>query len=137
MAQAAKAALRSDNLDVVADRGYFKGEEILACEQAGVAVTLPKPQTSGAKSAGRFGKPDFVCLAEDDVYRCPAGEKLAHHFTADEDGQKTGRVSSTRHLSANRRLPRLYARMSPWNVAAKVAGRLWNAREGGLVDGAT
>ena len=88
MAQAAKAALRSDNLDVVADRGYFKGEEILACEQAGVAVTLPKPQTSGAKSAGRFGKPDFVYLAKDDVYRCPAGEKLAHHFTADEDGQK-------------------------------------------------
>src|ERR1700720_3937334 len=79
MAQAAKAALRSDNLDVVADRGYFKGEEILACEQAGVAVTLPKPQTSGAKSAGRFGKPDFVYLAKDDVYRCPAGEKLAHH----------------------------------------------------------
>ena len=88
MAQAAKAALRSDSLDVVADRGYFKGEEILACEQAGVAVTLPKPQTSGAKSAGRFGKPDFVYLAKDDVYRCPAGEKLAHHFTADEDGQK-------------------------------------------------
>src|SRR5450830_1271715 len=88
MAQAAKAALRSDNLDVVADRGYFKGEEILACEQAGVAVTLPKPQTSGAKSAGRFGKPDFVYLAKVDVYRCPAGEKLAHHFTAAEDGQK-------------------------------------------------
>src|ERR1700720_3072606 len=78
MAQAAKAAPRSDNLDVVADRGYFKGEELLACEQARVAVTLPKPQTSGAKSAGRFGKPDFVYLAKDDVYRCPAGEKLAH-----------------------------------------------------------
>jgi transposase len=88
MAQTAKAALRSDNLDVVADRGYFKGEEILACEQAGIAVTLPKPQTSGAKSAGRFGKSDFVYLAKDDAYRCPAGEKLAHHFTADEDGQK-------------------------------------------------
>jgi len=88
MAQAAKAALRSDNLDVVADRGYFKGEEILVCEQSGVAVTLPKPQTSGAKSAGRFGKPDFVYLAKDDVYRCPAGEKLEHRFTADEDGQK-------------------------------------------------
>ncbi len=80
MAQAAKAALHSDNLDVVADRGYFKGEEILVCEQAGVAVTLPAA-TSGAKSAGRFGKPDFVYLAKDDVYRCPAGEKLAHHFT--------------------------------------------------------
>ena len=102
IAQAAKAALRSDNLDVVADRGYFKGEEILACEQAGVAVTLPKPQTSSAKSAGRFGKPDFVYLAKDDVYRCPAGEKLAHHFTADEDGQKM-RIYLTNQFSRIRR----------------------------------
>ena len=88
MAEAAKAALHSDNLEVVADRGYFKGEEILACENAGVAVTLPKPQTSGAKSKGRFGKQDFVYLPAEDVYRCPAGEKLPHHYTADEDGQK-------------------------------------------------
>ena len=100
IAQAAKAALRSDNLDVVADRGYFKGEEILACEQAGVAVTLPKPQTSGAKSGGRFGKPDFVYLAKDDVYRCPAGEKLEHHFTADEDGQKMWIDQGVPHMPA-------------------------------------
>ena len=86
MAQAAKAALHSDNLDVVADRGYFKGEEILACDQACVTVTLPKPQTSGAKAKGRFGKPDFVYLASEDVYRCPAGEKLQHRYTSDEDG---------------------------------------------------
>src|SRR6202051_1395436 len=51
IAQAAEAALRSDNLDVVADRGYFKGEEILACEQAGVAVTLPKPQRAPSRQA--------------------------------------------------------------------------------------
>jgi transposase len=88
MAEAAKAALHSDNLDVVADRGYFKGEEILTCERAGVMVTLPKPQTSGAKSKGRFGKQDFVYLPAEDVYRCPAGEKLQHHYTADEDGEK-------------------------------------------------
>ena len=86
MAQAAKAALHSDNLDVVADRGYFKGEEILACEAAGITVTLPKPQTSGAKSDGRFGKPDFVYLLAEDVYRCPAGEKLQYRYTSDEDG---------------------------------------------------
>ena len=76
MAQAAKDALHTDKLDVVADRGYFKGEEILKCEQAGVTATLPKPQTSGSKSAGRFGKQDFVYLADENVYRCPAGEKL-------------------------------------------------------------
>ena len=68
MAEQAKAALHADNLEAVADRGYFKGEEILECEQAGVTVTLPKPQTSGAKSDGRFGKQDFVYRpTEDDV----------------------------------------------------------------------
>ena len=86
MAQAAKTALHSDNLDVVADRGYFKGEEILTCEETGITVTLPKPQTSGAKSAGRFGKPDFVYLAKEDVYRCPSGEKLQYRYTSDEAG---------------------------------------------------
>jgi Transposase DDE domain len=60
MAKAAKAVLRADRLDAVADRGYFNSEEILACEQAGITVTLPKPMTSGAKAEGRFGKQDFV-----------------------------------------------------------------------------
>jgi hypothetical protein len=87
MAQAVKAALRSDNLEVVADRGYFKVRKSWHANRPGSLVAVPKPQTSGAKSAGRFGKPDFVYL-KDDVYRCPAGQKLEHHFTADEDGQK-------------------------------------------------
>ena len=91
MGQAAKAALHTDNLDAVADRGYFKGEEILACEKAGITATLPKPQTSGAKSEGRFGKPDFVYLPAEDVYRCPAGEKLPYRYTAEEDGQNLRR----------------------------------------------
>ena len=69
----AKDVLRADHLDVVADRGYFNGPEILACEQAEIRVTLPKPMTSGAKSEGRFGKQDFVYLPKADVYRCPAG----------------------------------------------------------------
>ena len=86
-----KSALHTDNLDAVADRGYFKGEEILACEKAGITVTLPKPQTSGAKSEGRFGKPDFVYLPAEDVYRCPAGEKLTYRYTTEEDGQNLRR----------------------------------------------
>src|SRR5712675_1940755 len=56
VAREAKAVLQVDKLEAVADRGYFNGEEILACEQAGICVTLPKPMTSGAKSEGRFGK---------------------------------------------------------------------------------
>jgi transposase len=90
-AQAAKSALQVDKLEAVADRGYFNGEEILACEQTGITVTLPKPMTSGAKSEGRFGKQDFVYLADENVYRCPAGEKLKYRFTAEEHGQQLHR----------------------------------------------
>jgi transposase len=94
-AQAAKVALQTEKLDVVADRGYFNGEEILACEEAGITVTLPKPMTSGSKAEGRFGKQDFVYLAGEDVYRCPAGEKLTYRFTGEENGQKLYRYWTT------------------------------------------
>ncbi len=86
VANQAKAALEAESLEAFADRGYFKGEEILACEEAGITVTLPKPQTSDAKSEGRFGKQDFRYVAEGDIYICPAGEKLTHHFTNEENG---------------------------------------------------
>jgi hypothetical protein len=52
--------------------GYSFSPEILACHEAGIIVTLPKPLTSGAKSEGCFGKQDFVYLPEADAYRCPA-----------------------------------------------------------------
>jgi transposase len=86
MANQAKAALGAESLEAVADRGFFNGEEILACEEAGITVTLPKPQTSDAKSDGRFGKQDFRYVAAEDIYICPAGEKLTHHFTNEENG---------------------------------------------------
>ena len=91
VAAQAKASLHADKMEAVADRGYFKGEEILACEQAGITVTLPKPQTSGAKAEGRFGKQDFVYRPTDDVYRCPAGETLTYRYTAEENGQNLRR----------------------------------------------
>ena len=95
MAKAAKAALCAERLDVVADRGYFNGEEILACEQAGITVTLPKPMTSGAKAEGRFGKQDFVYQPEQDVYRCPAGETLKYYYTNVENGLRLRRYWTT------------------------------------------
>ncbi len=61
-------------------------EEILACVEAGITVTLPKPMTSRSKAEGRFGKQDFRYLAEEDVYICPAGERLAYHYTNEENG---------------------------------------------------
>ncbi len=86
MAKRAKAALGVEELEVVADRGYFKSEEILACHEAGITVTLPKPQTSNNKAKGLFVKPDFVYLADEDVYLCPAGERLSYHYTNQEKG---------------------------------------------------
>jgi hypothetical protein len=91
IAKQAQAVLQTDNLEAVADRGYFSSPEILECHEAGITVTLPKPMTSGAKADGRFGKQDFVYLAEDDVYRCPAGEILKYYFTAEENGQQLRR----------------------------------------------
>ena len=63
MAAKAKEVLGVDKLEAVADRGYFSGEEIMACEKAEIAVTLPKPATSGMEAKGQFGKQDFVYLA--------------------------------------------------------------------------
>ena len=71
VAKETKATLDTESLDVVADRGYFNSEEILACEQAGITVTLPKPMTSNLKAEGRFGEQDFRYVSEDDVYICP------------------------------------------------------------------
>ena len=91
MAKQAKEVLEVEELDAIADRGYFDGEQILACDQDGIAVTLPKPARSGAKSAGRFGKQDFVYLPKENVYRCPAGEKLGYHHTVNDGGKRFGR----------------------------------------------
>jgi transposase len=88
MAEQARTEMDVETLDAVADRGYYEGEEIKACEESGITATLPKPQTSGAKAAGRFGKQDFVYVAAEDVYRCPAGERLTYRFTGEENGKK-------------------------------------------------
>jgi transposase len=87
MAGQAQAAMQADRLEVLADRGYFDGEEVLACEAQGVTPYVPKPLTSGAKADGRFGKQDFVYLPDEDAYRCPAGQMLGRRMTTVERGQ--------------------------------------------------
>jgi transposase len=86
MSTKAKAVLGTEQLDVVADRGYFSSGEILACDRAGITVTLPKPMTSRAKAQGRFGKQDFRYVAEEDVYVCPADQRLTYRYTNEENG---------------------------------------------------
>ena len=93
--QSRKGGHADDTLEAVADRGYFNSPEILACHEAGITVTLPKPMTSGAKSEGRFGKQDFVYLPDEDVYRCPAGERLTYRYSNEEDGKELRRYWTT------------------------------------------
>ena len=86
MAKRTKAALETDRLDVVADRGYFNGKEILACDEAGITVTLPKPLTSNSRARGRYSKQDFRYVKEEDAYICPAGERLVYCYTTEDRG---------------------------------------------------
>ncbi len=101
MAQRSREATGIEALTVVADRGYFDGEEIRACEEDGITTFVPKPLTSGSKAEGRFGKQDFVYIAQDDEYRCPAGQRLIKRFT---DGR--ARHDSARAIGAR------YARLA-------------------------
>jgi transposase len=86
MAQKAKDAIGTQELTVVADRGYFKSELILECENSGITPLVPKSMTSNSRAEGRFDKQDFIYIAEDDEYRCPAGQRAIWRFTTVEDG---------------------------------------------------
>src|SRR6266498_5431187 len=92
MATEARSATGKEELTVVADRGYYKGEEILDCDQAGMTPLVPKPLTSNSKADGRFDKRDFVYIAEDDEYRCPAGQRAIKRFTTIEHGMTLNKV---------------------------------------------
>jgi len=87
MSKLARIATGSEHMSVVADRGYYKGEEIHACEIAGITTYLPKPQTSSNIKKGKFSKRDFVYHSQDDEYECPAGERLIWRFDAIDKGQ--------------------------------------------------
>ncbi len=86
MSKQAREAIGVETLSVVADRGYFKGEEILACHNANITAYVPKPMTSSAKADGRFNKDAFVYDATKNEYTCPAGEALIWRFSSVEKG---------------------------------------------------
>ncbi len=87
MARQAKSALAADELTVLADRGYYRSEELKDCEEANITTYLPKPQTSGNQAKGQFGRDAFHYIAEDDEYECPAGQRLVRHKTAQDRGR--------------------------------------------------
>jgi transposase len=91
MAREARDAMGKKQLTVLADRGYFNGEQIQACELDGISPLVPKPLTSGAKAEGRFDKRDFIYDAKRNAYRCPAGQWAIYRFSSEENGQTVHR----------------------------------------------
>jgi Transposase DDE domain len=87
LAHKAQAVMATDTNEAIADKGYYKGEEIVACEQDGIAVVVSKPHTSNAAAVGRFDKADFIYHTEKDAYLCPAGEWLPYHYSNEETGK--------------------------------------------------
>lgn len=95
MANQARDALGVEKLDAVADKGYYKGEEIVDCEDDDITVTLPKPKTSNAKADGRFDRSAFIYDAEKNIYICPAGQHLTYRMTRKEGGKVLHRYWTT------------------------------------------
>jgi transposase len=87
MAGQARTALEAKNLMVLADPGYYKGEEIVDCYDAEIMALVPKTDTSPSKAKGRYSKADFRYDAEQNEYLCPAGQRLTYRFDSVEHGK--------------------------------------------------
>lgn len=83
----AKDALQRKRLTVLADEGFYDGDEILACKKANIQVLIPKSDSSKSKAQGRFGKSDFVYDAKRDEYLCPAKQRLTYRFNTHDRGK--------------------------------------------------
>ena len=95
IAQAAREAMDKPRLRAYADRGYFNGPQIKDCDDSGIVPFVPKPMTSNAKADGRFDKRDFIYIAKDDEYQCPAGQRAILHYETEERGLQIKRYWSS------------------------------------------
>ena len=84
----AKEVLGVETIDAVADKGYFKIEDIEACEKAGIVPYVPRPQRGPSVKAGLFRKDEFRYDADSDVYVCPAGQRLHSYSSSPQRGLK-------------------------------------------------
>jgi len=139
MAEAAKKATGIEDPQVLADRGYFNGPEILKCDQQDITPLVPKPLTSNAKADGRFDKRDFVYNKRRDEYRCPAGKRAIYRFTSIEDGLTQHRYWSSACPSCPIRsacTPSKYRRISRWEheeVLERMQARLDRMPKAGIL----
>lgn len=121
MAELAREAIDEADLIAIADRGYYNGKEIVACDTAGIQTLLPKSHTSGNRAKGRFEKQDFRYLPDDDEYECPAGERAVYRFTREEKGQAIRRYCSSACIGCSiktRCSPSDYRRISRFEYEA-------------------
>lgn len=87
MTEQARNAIGTETIEAFADRGYFKSEEIAACEKAGIVTYIPRPLTSNARAEGRYDRRDFVYDASNDTYVCPANERMTYRMTTEDAGK--------------------------------------------------
>lgn len=121
MAVAARDAMGKLKLQAHADRGYYNSRELKACEDVGIAAYVPKSMTSSAKADGRFDKSEFIYIARDDQYQCPAGQRAIYRFTREEAGLQIRRYWSSACPQCpikERCTPSDYRRISRWEHAA-------------------
>ena len=121
MSKLGKEALQSNRLEVVADRGYFRGEEVLACDEDNIITYLPKPLTSGNRKKGLYTKRDFKYHANDNEFECPAGERLIWRFRTQEKGQTNDKYWSSNRPSCEQRhicTPSKHRRITRWEHEA-------------------
>lgn len=132
MALQAQEALGREKLEVVADKGYYNGKEILLCEEIGVTPYIAKPLTSANTKLGLYGKERFRYDAHKNCYLCPAGAELTYRFSTNELGRAISyyetdacracdlKAQCTRNKS-NRRITRLAGEEVQEKMAERVA----------------
>jgi transposase len=94
MAEQAKSALSVDEISVVADRGYYRSQELKACEDQGISTYVPNSCTSNNQARSQFGRDAFHYIAAEDEYECPAGQRMARRLTSEERGMTLHRYWS-------------------------------------------
>jgi len=87
MARQTKETLGVEELEVLADMGYYDGQQVKDCLDEGITPYIPKPDTSANKKLGLFTKKDFRYDPELDCYWCPAEQKLTFRFKRKEKGR--------------------------------------------------
>jgi transposase len=130
IATKAKQLLDDEPIKVIADQGYYRGEELLACEEAGITAYVAKSDTSGKRGKGEFSRRQFRYVPEDDEYECPAGERAIYRFTRTEAGKQIRRYWSSACVRCpikSKCTPSDYRRISRWeheDVVERAESRL-------------